>query len=691
MVSISREMSSGTSSNHANPQHQQQHQQQQHRPIRADTLDLKQKLAVALGPNGARYWQALVQFCKGNIDRSEFEALAHKSLKSEHVHLHNALILGILYNASADVPGPSSSRASRRVTRVLPDGTTVTEEEEEEPSRKRLRTLVAGLPRKERMRLINLEKSGKLGANSIGGVAGLGWAGSAADMLEKKRRDEEKRKVAEDRRKVRQFKSAIGARDWKGHAIDASHQIASVRGMLSFSTQQAVARALQQPLCVESKQLPDLESLKDRMTMLAVEAGMPGGVQPQAAAMVLCALQNHLQNVASSIITKVRANRPNGIQTNEPFRPAASAADYVDLDAILSSSAAYAPMAQSPSAVPLDLDENSIPPSSQSSPLRSHVRSLASDVSSSRTSASGIGTSFGDASMLSLASTAATSLAGPPSPSLKDTDSASQQQDSSFTNSSSADGEEHVGQHKLKRSHATMQGVHDDREDTYGRRFEPVAASSNRLTLSDMAFLLEVAPSTVVEPVGQGMQERLLASEWEDDEVLYAGQEQSPERLLARAARMAATAKVSDSVSVTLAAPSSAASTSIPGSRGPQTPASGVGGADAAAAGAEHESVRNRFVIDQMAPLRLLDRKSLAESAFRPTKGGLSLPEHKTPSVTSSASGIGVANVLADVNGRKKDTPAKDPAHLHNLPHNHRRDEIWDVVDPVALFGSLCD
>lgn len=147
--------------------------------------------------------------------------------------MHNALILGILYNASADVPGPSS-RASRRVTRILPDGTQVTEEEEEEPSRKRLRTLVAGLPRRERLRLSSLEKAGKMGLNHTSGAASLGWAGAAADMLEKKRKDEEKRKVAEDRRKVRQYKSAIGARDWKGQAIQATQQVGAVKGKLSF-------------------------------------------------------------------------------------------------------------------------------------------------------------------------------------------------------------------------------------------------------------------------------------------------------------------------------------------------------------------------------------------------------------------------------------------------------------------------
>ncbi|GAK66099.1 uncharacterized protein PAN0_011d4321 [Moesziomyces antarcticus] len=670
MAPIARELSAAASANTPS-----------HRPIRADTLDLKQKLAVALGQNGARYWQTLVQFLKGAIDRSEFEALAHKALKPEHtsdlaiyalhppnpprlgtslihppdflrplnlplpstpldsstVHLHNALILGVLYNASADVPGPSS-RASRRITRILPDGSTITEEEEEEPSRKRLRTLVAGLPRKERLRLKNLEKAGKLGANSLGGAASLGWAGSAADMLEKKRKDEEKRKVAEDRRKVRQFKSAIGARDWKGQAIQATQQIAAVRGKLSFSAQQAVARALQAPLCVESKHLPDLDGIKDRMTLLAVENGMPGGVQPQAAAMVLSALQSHLQNVASSVITKIRANCTDGIRTSEVLRPAAETSDSLDPSAYVADA-----IRASPSLDAMDLDE-SVPTSARGSPVR-NVRSIPSDVSS-RTSASGIGTSFADSSVLSLASTAATSLAGPSSPSLRDGDSSSQLQDTSFGNSStSADAEDGGAAHPIANGHK--------RSRTAMERSDRSSAANTRLTVSDVAFLLEVAPHTVVEPMGQGTQERMLAPEWSDDAV-FGGEDESgrlypasPERQLARAARLAATSHLSDATAT-----------------GPDVP------------------VRNRFVIDQSAPLRLLDRRTLAENdgRVRPTKGGLSVPGFKDPT-----------SVLAEINGRKKDPAVLASAAAANAPQHRHKDEIWDVVDPVALFGQLCE
>lgn len=394
-------------------------------------------------------------------------------------------------------------------------------------------------------------------------------------------------------------------------------------------------RALQAPLCVESKHLPDLDGIKDRMTLLAVENGMPGGVQPQAAAMVLSALQSHLQNVASSVITKIRANRQDGIRTNEPLRPAAEYNTSIDSASYLSDLTRASPALDA-----MDVDE-SIPDSAHGSPTR-HVRSIQSDMSS-RTSTSGIGTSFADSSMLSLASTAATSLAGPSSPSIRDSDSSGQLQDTSFgTSSIGADGEDAAGggSNRLKRSRDAIEG--SDRS----------GAAGTRLTVSDVAFLLEVAPHTVVEPMGQGTQERMLAPEWNDD-IAFGGEDDngrvypsSPERQLARAARLAATSHLSDATGA-----------------GPDVP------------------VRNRFVIDQSAPLRLLDRRTLAENEgrARPTKGGLSVPEYKDPSA-----------VLVDINGRKKDNLLHGGAAMPHHSHRHK-DDIWDVVDPVALFGQLCE
>lgn len=50
---------------------------------RVQTLDLKAKLAAALGSNGKQYWNALVQFCTAKISRDEFESEARTCLRSE--------------------------------------------------------------------------------------------------------------------------------------------------------------------------------------------------------------------------------------------------------------------------------------------------------------------------------------------------------------------------------------------------------------------------------------------------------------------------------------------------------------------------------------------------------------------------------------------------------------------------------
>ena len=58
-----------------------------------------------------------------------------------------------------------------------------------------------------------------------------------------------------------------------------------------IAVSQALARGLSTPLCVHTKELPSIESLRDRMTLRAVENGLLDGVHPQAAALLLTALQ----------------------------------------------------------------------------------------------------------------------------------------------------------------------------------------------------------------------------------------------------------------------------------------------------------------------------------------------------------------------------------------------------------------
>lgn len=45
------------------------------------------------------------------------------------------------------------------------------------------------------------------------------------------------------------------------------------------------------PLCFDSKELPDFESMKDRMTTVAMENGLMGGVQEGAVELMLHSLE----------------------------------------------------------------------------------------------------------------------------------------------------------------------------------------------------------------------------------------------------------------------------------------------------------------------------------------------------------------------------------------------------------------
>lgn len=75
---------------HGSTQHSHDHHHHHHSlpppgppPSRVHTLDLKGKLAAALGNHGKQYWNALLHFCSAKISRDEFEQQARSCLRSE--------------------------------------------------------------------------------------------------------------------------------------------------------------------------------------------------------------------------------------------------------------------------------------------------------------------------------------------------------------------------------------------------------------------------------------------------------------------------------------------------------------------------------------------------------------------------------------------------------------------------------
>lgn len=171
------------------------------------------------------------------------------------MHLHNSLVLGLLFNASADVPGPSTSKLStiRKRERdangnviesrsgddrsVQSDGEGIDEPINRilAPPEKRLRLLAAGLSRKDRARVKNVPKAmTHTRGLASGATSSLGWAGAGADMLEKKRKEEEKKRLFDDKKRVKEVYTQVGAKDWQSEIRSGSAQIASVQEKLSL-------------------------------------------------------------------------------------------------------------------------------------------------------------------------------------------------------------------------------------------------------------------------------------------------------------------------------------------------------------------------------------------------------------------------------------------------------------------------
>ncbi|ORX59967.1 hypothetical protein BCR36DRAFT_342159 [Piromyces finnis] len=69
---------------------------------RKDTLQIKQKLSEALGPNSKEYWKCLKNYLTGKLSKNEFDK-SIKNLIGDQLQLHNSLIYSIIYNSQRDI------------------------------------------------------------------------------------------------------------------------------------------------------------------------------------------------------------------------------------------------------------------------------------------------------------------------------------------------------------------------------------------------------------------------------------------------------------------------------------------------------------------------------------------------------------------------------------------------------------
>ncbi|KAF9200619.1 hypothetical protein BGZ49_009138 [Haplosporangium sp. Z 27] len=229
---------------------------------RLDVLSLKQHLAEALGENGPSYWQALTDFVSGKLNRQEFDFYANLYLSRKNAHLHNQFILANIHNAQIEAPPPSKGSVGWGKGKKDKDGKLG---REKDPRRRKIKNQILSLGKTERERIKALK--------------------------EQHRNDGVVKQKLKEHRVSRPMAPAIS-------------QPAQI---MEYN------RGAHAPLCFESKELPDFESMRDRMTAVAMENGLMGGVQEGAVELMLHALESHIKGVISNCIIKLRTNRSLGI------------------------------------------------------------------------------------------------------------------------------------------------------------------------------------------------------------------------------------------------------------------------------------------------------------------------------------------------------------------------------------------
>ncbi|KAG0302853.1 hypothetical protein BGZ98_007188 [Dissophora globulifera] len=229
---------------------------------RQDVLLLKQQLAEALGENGPSYWQSLTDFVSGKLNRQEFDFYANLYLSRKTAHLHNQFILANIHNAQKDAPPPSKGSVGWGKGKKGKDGKPL---KEKDPKRRKIKNQILSLGKSERERIKSIKDHHK-GSGTV------------------------KRKLQEHRTSKPM-----------APAMFQQTQIAEYN------------RGAHAALCIDSKELPDSESMKDRMTAIAMENGLMGGVQDGAVELMLHALESHIKNIISNCIIKLRTNRALGI------------------------------------------------------------------------------------------------------------------------------------------------------------------------------------------------------------------------------------------------------------------------------------------------------------------------------------------------------------------------------------------
>ncbi|GAA6025497.1 hypothetical protein JCM11491_002840 [Sporobolomyces phaffii] len=350
---------------------------------RADLIALKQRLASILSVRpdlGPAYWSGLTSFLVGKTTRGEFgdvlarslERLASDCDRRELVSVHNAFVLSIVYNttraqaASVSVrhEGFSTRGTQHRVALSRLVGGTTTpanggdgDDETELQARKRrkIKDVVLRVGKRERAEI-------KANANAIGLGSGSGGGGTVDD-----RRRMGGESIGDALRASRGGQGQVG----DGGVPKGYQDTLDDKGLsMPANFTQEYNRLVQAPLCCEARGLPDADTLRDRMMLIAYEEGMVDGVEGAAVANLLSnAVDYYVKQIISSAASLVRgpASRPEPALARRPLPPASPS----------TSTFAPAGVATSHAVPPLpETHSPGTPPPQPSTPRRTRSRPL---------------------------------------------------------------------------------------------------------------------------------------------------------------------------------------------------------------------------------------------------------------------------------------------------------------------------
>ena len=247
---------------------------------RVDIDGLVMKFQKRLGKKWDDYQMVVSLFLIGKLSRDELMEKLEETLDSTTIRFHNQLLLANLANCLRAEPSDGMSSAGF--------GSQTQQNKKRKTGRSSqydmLKRNILSLPIRERRRLKSITReSGKKGmTNST-------LALTRQAILPKV-----------------PMKAPRGADSQSKEIIAATLE-------QTGKWSKDVSRAIKAPLCSESFELPDMESLQTRMLGIAREHGLEGSVNPGAAQLLSVGLEYHLKSLIERSLANVKRNE-NGLK-----------------------------------------------------------------------------------------------------------------------------------------------------------------------------------------------------------------------------------------------------------------------------------------------------------------------------------------------------------------------------------------